>query len=71
MFQAMWFTYLDDDWLYHSYFVCRYYKSDKDVLVDKELQGFANEISIDGTTPPYGGRGKVRFNSIIHTRNLS
>ena len=36
----------------------RYYGKNYDILNDKELQAFANEISADGTGPD-GGNGKV------------
>ena len=40
-------------------FFFRYYRRDKDVRDDKELQAFVNELSIDGTGPD-GGSGQVR-----------
>ena len=36
----------------------RYYKQDKDVQKDAELQAYLNELSLDGTGPN-GGIGRV------------
>ena len=43
-----------------SFFPLRYYKSNKDVEEDSELQAFANEVSANGTGPT-GGIGKVSY----------
>ena len=45
---------------------CRYYKDDKDVKDDVELQAYLNEISLDGTGPN-GGIGRVRMKTNIKT----
>ncbi|XP_047133086.1 polyunsaturated fatty acid 5-lipoxygenase isoform X1 [Hydra vulgaris] len=52
-----------------------YYKDNKDVINDVELQSFANELSIDGTVKPDGGKGKVKrfpssFNKKIELVNF-
>ena len=38
----------------------RYYKEDKDVKEDVELQAYLNEVSLDGTGPN-GGIGRVNM----------
>ena len=40
--------------------VSRYYKEDKDVKEDVELQAYLNELSLDGTGPN-GGIGRVNM----------
>lgn len=41
----------------------RYYKEDKDVQQDKELQAYLNELSLNGTGPN-GGIGRVNMTFI-------
>ena len=41
-------------------FLFRYYKQDKDVKDDVELQAFLNEVSLSGTGPN-GGIGRVNM----------
>ena len=41
----------------------RYYKRDKDVKDDVELQAYLNEVSLNGTGPN-GGIGRVRETAI-------
>ena len=41
----------------------RYYKRDKDVKDDVELQAYLNEVSLSGTGPN-GGIGRVRETAI-------
>ena len=56
---------------HNTYFILvfRFYTTNKRVLHDKELQSFANEVSIDGKVPPFGGRGKVKdFPSSFRTK---
>ena len=43
-----------------SKIVSRYYKEDKDVKEDVELQAYLNELSLDGTGPN-GGIGRVNM----------
>ena len=38
----------------------RYYKEDKEVTEDVELQAYLNEVSLDGTGPN-GGIGRVNM----------
>ena len=45
-------------------FTFSFYITDKDVLQDHEIQGFANEMSAQGLGSN-GGKGKVRINSVI------
>lgn len=40
--------------------VFRYYKEEKDVKEDVELQAYLNELSLDGTGPN-GGIGRVNM----------
>ena len=40
--------------------VCRYYKENKDVKEDVELQAYLNEVSLNGTGPN-GGIGRVNM----------
>ena len=42
----------------------RYYKGDKDVQEDKELQAYLNELSLNGTGEN-GGIGRVTFSEYI------
>ena len=37
----------------------RYYKSNDAVVQDPEIQNFINELSVDGTRPPFNGQGHV------------
>ena len=41
--------------------ISSYYKSDQDVQDDYQLQSFANEISMNGTVKPDGGKEKVKY----------
>ena len=41
-------------------FLFRYYKQDKDVEEDVEIQAFLNEVSLSGTGPN-GGIGRVNM----------
>ena len=53
---------------YHTcYMNCfyRYYGVDEDVLQDRELQSFMNELSIKGRRPPNSGIGRVRCLDIV------
>ena len=45
-------------------FLFRYYKEDKDVQEDKELQAYLNELSLNGTGEN-GGIGRVNMNTLI------
>ena len=45
----------------------RYYKSDKDVENDLELQNFMNEVSADGTGED-GGNGNVRIACLVSVK---
>ena len=39
--------------------IIRYYKSNRDVARDFELQKFINELSVNGDVPPLDGSGGV------------
>lgn len=47
------------------YTLFRYYRCDRDVRRDRELQSFTNEVSADGTGED-GGNGKVSLTVLLY-----
>lgn len=53
--------------IYFAFFYFRYYRRNRDVKKDKELQAFVNELSAKGTGPD-GGNGQVNRPIAIFSR---
>ena len=49
--------------------VSRYYKEDKDVTEDVELQAYLNEVSLNGTGPN-GGIGRVNMKTMYQAHGV-